>query len=91
MASKVTVYSTNDEDELDSELGVMLELDVMLELGCSPEVAPPVDEATIVLLELVELEEDELDPLEDASEDGIKLTIKTSNNIPVKVYTYGLG
>jgi hypothetical protein len=85
MASKVTVYSTNDEDELDSEL------DVMLELGCSLEVAPPVDEATIVLLELVELEEDELDPLEDASEDGIKLTIKASNNIPVKVYTYGLG
>ena len=49
------------------------------------------DEATIVLLELVELEEDTLDPLEDAGEDGIKLTIKASNKIPVKVYTYGLG
>ena len=48
---------------------------------------PLEDELPIVLLELVELEEDKLDPLEFAVEDGIKLTIKASNKIPVKVYT----
>jgi hypothetical protein len=46
-----------------------------------------VDEATTVLLEMDDREDDTLEPLEFAGEDGIKLTIKASNKIPVKVYT----
>jgi hypothetical protein len=46
-----------------------------------------VDEATIVLLEMDDEEDDKLDALEFAGEDRIKLTINASNKIPVKVYT----
>jgi hypothetical protein len=48
--------------------------------------APPLeDELPIVLLVLVELAEDKLDPLEFVGENEIKLTIKAKSKIPVKV------